>query len=70
MSRLVGSLYERFCPLGHVYTKHTRDIKLFTIPDYNYQKKDDVVQQLEAAVKEAAQPANLAWWGWYVAWWG
>ena len=59
MSRLVGSLYEKFCLLGYVYTKHTRDIKLFTIPEYKYEKKDEVVQQFEADVKEAAQPAKV-----------
>jgi len=59
MSRLAGSLFENFCLLGYVYTKHTSDIKLFTIPEYKYEKKDEVVQQFEADEREAAQPATL-----------
>ena len=60
MSRIASSLYGKFCLRGYIYAMHTATIKLFTIPDYKYEKKDEVVQQVQADIKDAAKPAQPA----------
>jgi len=35
-----------------------RDIKLFTLPNYKYEKRDEAVQQFKADVTDAARPAK------------